>query len=42
MMSRSLGNTGVKFSELEMGQMIDLAGLQPYILQAAAWMLYES
>lgn len=42
MMSRSLGNTGVKFSELEMGQMIDLAGLHPYFLQAAAWMLYES
>ena len=42
MMSRSLSGTGVKFSEPEMEQIIDLAGLHPYFLQAAAWMLYES
>jgi len=42
MVSRSLAGTGVRFSELEMEQVLDLAGLHPYFLQAACCMLYES
>jgi hypothetical protein len=42
MVSRSLGGTGVQFYEPEMEQVLDLAGLHPYFLQAASWMLYES
>jgi hypothetical protein len=42
MVSRSLAGTGVQFSELEMEQVLDLAGLHPYFLQAASCMLYES
>jgi len=42
MISRSLSDTGTQFSEQEMGQVLDLAGLHPYFLQAAAWMLFES
>jgi Novel STAND NTPase 2 len=42
MVSRSLSGTAVQFSELEMGQVFDLAGLHPYFSQAACCMLYES
>jgi hypothetical protein len=42
MISRSLQDTGTQFSEPEMRMVIDLAGLHPYFLQAASWMLYES
>jgi hypothetical protein len=42
MMSRSLNGTGVQFSEPEMRQILDLAGLHPYFLQAAAWMLFDA
>jgi hypothetical protein len=42
MVSRSLSGTAVRFSELEMEQVLDLAGLHPYFLQAACCMLYES
>jgi hypothetical protein len=42
MVSRSLGRTGVRFSDQEMEQVIDLAGLHPYFLQAACCMLHES
>jgi hypothetical protein len=42
MVSRSLAGTPVRFSEMEMEQVRDLAGLHPYFLQAACCMLYES
>jgi hypothetical protein len=42
MISRSLSGTTVQFSEQEMEQVLDLAGLHPYFLQVASWMLYES
>jgi hypothetical protein len=42
MVSQSLSGTAVRFSELEMGQVFDLAGLHPYFLQAACCVLYES
>jgi len=42
MVSRSLSGTSVQFSEVEMEQVFDLAGLHPYFLQAACCMLYES
>lgn len=42
LVSESLSGTGVEFSEREMGQVFDLAGLHPYFLQAACWVLYES
>jgi hypothetical protein len=42
MISQSLNGTPVQFSEQEMEQVIDLAGLHPYFLQAACWILYES
>jgi hypothetical protein len=42
MVSRSLSGTSVRFSETEMDQVLDLAGLHPYFLQAACCMLYES
>ncbi len=42
MISRSLQDTGTQFSEPEMQLVIDMAGLHPYFLQAASWMLYES
>ena len=41
MVSRSLAGTPVRFSETEMEQVRDLAGLHPYFLQAACCMLYE-
>ena len=37
-----LSGTGVRFSEQETEQALDLAGLHPYFLQAAFCMLYES
>jgi AAA-like domain len=42
MVSRSLSGTSVQFSEREMEQVLNLAGLHPYFLQAACCMLYES
>ncbi len=42
MISRSLSGTDVQFSEAELEQVLDLAGLHPYFLQAACSMLWES
>ena len=42
MISESLSGTAVRFSEPEMEQVLDLAGLHPYFLQAACCLLYES
>jgi hypothetical protein len=42
MVSQSLSETAVQFSEPEMEQVLDLAGLHPYFLQAACCILYES
>jgi hypothetical protein len=42
MISRSLSTTTVQFSEQDMEHLVDLAGLHPYFVQAACWMLYES
>ena len=42
MVSRSLAGTPVRFSEMELQQVRDLAGLHPYFLQAACCTLYES
>jgi serine/threonine-protein kinase len=42
LVSQSLNGTTVEFSDREMGQLFDLAGLHPYFLQAACWALYES
>jgi hypothetical protein len=42
MIASSLTDTGTQFSRQEMEQILDLAGLHPYFLQAAAWMLFES
>ena len=42
LVSESLRGTTVEFSEWEMRQVFNLAGLHPYFLQAACWVLYES
>ena len=42
LISQSLNGTTVEFSDRELGQVFDLAGLHPYFLQAACWALYES
>lgn len=42
MISRSLDGSGIRFTEPEMEQVLDLAGLHPYFLQAACCTLYES
>jgi hypothetical protein len=42
MISRSLSRTPVQFSAQEMEDLVDLAGLHPYFLQMACWILYES
>ena len=42
MVSRSLSGTAVRFSEPEMEQLLDLAGLHPFFLQAACCLLYEA
>jgi eukaryotic-like serine/threonine-protein kinase len=42
LVSHSLSGTTVEFSELEMQQVRDLAGLHPYFVQVACWALYES
>ena len=42
MISGSLQDAGTQFTEPEMELILDLAGLHPYFLQAACWMLYES
>ena len=39
---QSLGSAAVQFSEQEIEEVLDLAGLHPYFLQAACWELYES
>jgi eukaryotic-like serine/threonine-protein kinase len=40
--SQSLDGTAVQFTQEEIGQLFELAGLHPYFLQTACWMLYES
>ena len=42
MISRALDGTAVRFSPAELEHVLDLAGLQPYFLQMACWLLYES
>ncbi len=42
MISRSLDATAVRFSATELKHVLDLAGLQPYFLQMACWLLYEA
>ena len=42
MISRSLQDGEIQFTQPEMELILDLAGLHPYFLQAACWMLYES
>lgn len=42
MVSHSLRNTETQFTEPEMELILELAGLHPYFLQAACWMLCES
>ena len=42
MISRALDATAVRFSTGELEQLLDLAGLQPYFLQMACWLLYEA
>jgi hypothetical protein len=42
MITKSLAGTDVRFSEEELEQVLDLAGLHPYFLQAACWMLYDA
>jgi conflict system STAND superfamily ATPase len=42
MIARSLDGTPVRFSAGELNQVFDLAGLQPYFLQMACWLLYEA
>lgn len=42
LVTQSLSGTTVEFSEPEMQQLRDLAGLHPYFLQVACWALYES
>jgi hypothetical protein len=39
---QSFGKTAVDFPEQETREVLDLAGLHPYFLQAACWVLYES
>jgi hypothetical protein len=39
---QALSGTAVQFSEWETEQVFDLAGLHPYFLQAACWVLYEA
>jgi hypothetical protein len=42
MISRSLNGTSVQFPEQEIQQVLDLAGLHPYFLQAACCTLYDA
>jgi conflict system STAND superfamily ATPase len=42
MITKSLAGTDVRFSETELEQVLDLAGLHPYFLQAACWVLYDA
>jgi AAA-like domain len=42
MIARSLDGTSVRFSAGELDHVLDLAGLQPYFLQMACWLLYEA
>jgi Novel STAND NTPase 2 len=42
LVSQSLNGTDIEFSERETEQVLDLAGLHPYFLQVAYWVLYES
>lgn len=42
MIAKSLAGTDVRFLESELEQVLDLAGLHPYFLQAACWMLYDA
>ena len=42
LISQLLSDTPVQFTEVEIGQVFDLAGPHPYFLQAASWSLYDS
>ena len=42
LLSGSLSETDVRFPDHEIGQVLDLAGLHPYFLQAACCFLYEA
>jgi hypothetical protein len=42
LVSRSLGETGVQFSDRETGQILDLAGRHPYFVQVACSLLFEA
>ena len=42
LISQSLSGTTVQFTEQETEHVLDLAGLHPYFLQVACWILYES
>jgi len=42
MITKSLAGTDVRFPEAELEQVLDLAGLHPYFLQAACWVLYDA
>jgi hypothetical protein len=42
LVSQSLSGTGIEYSEPEMERVLDLAGLHPYFLQVACWVLYHS
>lgn len=42
MITKSLAGTDVRFSDTELEHVLDLAGLHPYFLQAASWVLYDA
>jgi hypothetical protein len=42
LINQALGRTPVRFSEREIEELLDLAGLHPYFIQAACWVLYEA
>jgi hypothetical protein len=42
LISQLLSDTPVQFTELDIEQVLDLAGPHPYFLQAASWSLYDS
>jgi hypothetical protein len=42
LVSESLSSTGVRFTDQEITEILDLAGLHPYFLQVACWLLFEA
>lgn len=42
MIAKSLAGSDVRFTEAELARAVDLAGLHPYFLQAASWLLYDA